>query len=90
MPTLIKLVALRHLSPSRLGLTFSDGSAGEWSAADLLARNTVMTRPLADPDYFARAFIEAGALAWPNGLELSAASLHRRLDEAGALQRAAA
>jgi hypothetical protein len=60
------------------------------AAADLLARDTVMTRPLTDPDYFARAFIEAGALAWPNGLELSAFSLHRRLAEAGALIRPAA
>ncbi|MCP3734814.1 DUF2442 domain-containing protein [Sphingomonas sp. RP10(2022)] len=55
-----------------------------------MARDTVMTRPLADPAFFARAFIEAGALAWPNGFELSADSLYRRLDEAGALIRSAA
>ena len=36
------------------------------------------------------AFIEAGALAWPNGLELSADGLHRRLAEAGTLVRKAA
>ena len=35
-------------------------------------------------------FIEAGALAWPNGLELSAHGLHRRLKEAGALKQEAA
>ena len=49
-----------------------------------------MTRPLADPAYFARAFIEAGALAWPNGFELSADALHRRLAANGALVRPAA
>ena len=31
---------------------------------------------LRDPDYFARAFVDAGALCWPNGLELSPARLH--------------
>ena len=71
-------------------LTFSDGSTARWSAADLITRDTVMTRPLADPAFFARAFIEAGALAWPNGLELSADALHRRLDAAGTLLRPAA
>jgi hypothetical protein len=56
-----------------------DGAAALWSAADLIARDMVMTRPLSDPAYFARAFIESGALTWQNGFELSADSLHRRL-----------
>jgi len=50
----------------------------------------VLTRPLREPAYFARAFVEAGALAWPNGLEFSAHSLHASLEEAGALSRKAA
>jgi hypothetical protein len=87
---MIKLVALRVLSDAELDLAFSDGSSAHWSAAELIARDTVLTRALAEPAFFARAFIEAGALAWPNGLELSADSLHRRLADSGALQRAAA
>lgn len=87
---MIKIVHLTVTGPTTVSLTFSDGSAAEWSAVDLIARNTVMTRPLADPAYFARAFIEAGALAWPNGFELSAESLNRRLNDAGALIRSAA
>jgi hypothetical protein len=87
---MIKLVQLKPDGPSSLWLTFSDGSSARWSAAELIARDTVMTRPLADPAYFARAFIEGGALAWPNGFELSAPSLHRRLEEQGALLRPAA
>ncbi|WP_375288222.1 DUF2442 domain-containing protein [Sphingomonas sp.] len=71
-------------------LSFSDGSHATWSAAELIARDTVMTRPLADAAYFARAFIEGGALAWPNGFELSADALHRRLAASGALVRPAA
>jgi hypothetical protein len=77
--SMIKLVRVTVEGDDALQLAFSDGAAALWSAADLIARDTVMTRPLADPAYFARAFIESGALAWPNGFELSADSLHRRL-----------
>ena len=87
---MIKLIRIQSAGTAMLLLHFSDGSAACWSAAYLIARDTVMTRPLADPAFFARAFIEAGALAWPNGFELSAESLHHRLEQAGDLVRAAA
>ena len=87
---MIKLIAIAPHGPDGLELTFSDGSHGLWSAADLIERDTVLTRPLADATYFVRAFIEAGALAWPNGLELSPRSLQRELREAGALVEARA
>lgn len=87
---MIKLISIRPAGEAMLDLAFSDGSGGRWSAAALIARDTELTRPLANSAYFARAFIEAGALAWPNGLELSAPSLHRRLEETGELKRKAA
>lgn len=87
---MIKLVSIRPAGDAALDLDFSDGAAGRWSAEALIARDTELTRPLADPTYFRRAFIEAGALCWPNGLELSAPGLHRKLDEAGKLSRDAA
>ena len=87
---MIKLVAIAPHGPAELALTFSDGSHGLWSAASLIAQVTVLTEPLADPAYFARAFIEAGALAWPNGLELAPWSLQAELREAGTLVTARA
>jgi len=87
---MIKLTGFEPTGDSELELRFSDGSHGAWSAAGLIDRDTELTRPLADPAFFRRAFLEAGALAWPNGLELSAESLHRRLAESGALVREAA
>ncbi|MGA9580902.1 MAG: hypothetical protein WBR13_02900 [Allosphingosinicella sp.] len=87
---MIKLIGLKPIGDAELELRFSDGSHGAWSPAELIARDTILTRPLADPAFFRRAFLEAGALAWPNGLELSAAGLHRRLAESGALVREAA
>ena len=87
---MIRLISLEPAGDAELALRFSDGSHGIWSAAALIARDTELTRPLADTAYFRRAFIEGGALAWPNGLELSADGLHRRLAEAGTLVREAA
>ncbi len=87
---MIKLVKINVAGPDCLTLTFSDGSIARWSAREIIARNTELTRPLADPTYFARAFIESGALAWPNGLELAPWTLHQQLDEAGLLIRKAA
>jgi hypothetical protein len=87
------MIELTHIEPAgdrALELTFSDGSHGRWTADSVIARDTVLTRPLSDPAYFARAFIEAGALAWPNGLEFSGHGLHTKLAEAGALIRRAA
>lgn len=87
---MIKITHIHAAGAAQLDLTFSDGTIARWSADALIARETELTAPLADPAYFARAFIEAGALAWPNGLELSPAALHRRLYEKGALHKAAA
>jgi hypothetical protein len=90
MSMMIKITHLSVAGPLALNLVFSDGSRARWDADAIVARDTVMTRPLTDPAYFARAFIEGGALAWPNGLEFSAFALHQRLKEAGGLTKAAA
>jgi len=65
--SMIELTRIEVAGERTLDLTFSDGARGRRSAAATIARATVLTRPLEDPAYFARAFIEAGALAWPNG-----------------------
>ena len=87
---MIELVRIEPAGERALELTFSDGSHGRWTADTEIALDTVLTRPLADPAYFARAFIDAGALAWPNGLDFAAHSLHADMDEAGVLVRRAA
>ena len=87
---MISLTGTTVTGPTTLLLSFSDGSSGHWSADTIIARDTVLTRPLRDPDYFRRAFVEGDALAWPYGLEFSAMSLHRRMVEAGMMVRLAA
>jgi hypothetical protein len=87
---MIELIHIAVAGERALELTFSDGSGGRWEADPVIARDTVLTRPLEDPVYLARAFVEAGALAWPNGLEFAGHTLHARLAEAGKLVRKAA
>ena len=87
---MIKITHIYPSGPAQLDLTFSDGTTAHWSADALISRNTELTAPVVDPAYFNRAFIEAGALAWPNGLELSASALHEKLDQMGALDKIAA
>ena len=82
---MIKLIGIEPHGPRSLRLRFSDGTAGVYDFSRFVAAGTVMTSPLEKPEFFARCFIEAGALAWPNGFDLSAASLHRDLRERGEL-----
>jgi len=83
---MIKLASASLLRDKILRLAFSDGSEGDLNFAPILARDTDLTRPLAQPEYFGGFFLELGALSWPNGLEFSARSLHERLKQSGTLR----
>lgn len=74
---MIKLLDVKTTAPHQLELTFSNHTHGVFDGADYLAsRQGPLLEALSDPAYFARCFIDTGALCWPNGLELSAARLH--------------
>ena len=83
---MIKLISAKSNGGYLLELRFSDGAAGVYDFGPMVETDTAMTAPLRDPDFFARHFIELGALAWPNGLDFSAGSLYRRLQAAGKLK----
>ena len=82
---MIKLIEVEPKGGYQLLLRFSDGAVGVFDFAPFIDANTVMTAPLRDPSFFARHYIELGALAWPNGLDFSAGSLYRKLQDAGKL-----
>jgi hypothetical protein len=86
---MIMLTAIERKGDTRLLLRFSDGAWGVYDFAHFFEAATEMTAPLHDPDFFGRCFIELGALAWPNGFDLSAESLYRRLEEQGELRKSA-
>ncbi len=84
---MIKLTAVEPKERYQLLLRFSDGASGVFDFSGFVEAGTEMTEPLRDPAFFARHFIELGALAWPNGLDFSAGSLYRRLEDEGRLVR---
>jgi hypothetical protein len=85
----VKVVRAAALDGRRLTLAFSNGTTGVFDATDLVRSGSVMTAPLADPDYFARVFVQNGVPTWPNGFDLDAIALHQDLKDAGLLTQAA-
>lgn len=74
---MIKLMKIQYLGDFKFELLFSDGSQGQFDLKSYTAhRSGPFLEALRQEDYARRAFIEAGALCWPNGLELSAGRLH--------------
>src|SRR6185312_7996789 len=87
---MIDVVSVKHVGGYKLRVAFSDGSVGVHDFSATAARDGEMVRPLKDPAYFARVFVELGALAWPNGFDLDPIALHERMAKAGELTRVAA
>ena len=83
---MMKLLSAEYTEKGLIALEFSDGSKGVFNLFTYLSERTgSLLLPLADEDYACRCFIDAGALCWPNGLELSA----ERLQELVSLSKAA-
>ena len=87
---MIKIVQAVYQAGVEIKLHFSDGSFGVMDFSEMLSHKTSLTRALDDAAFFQRFFIEPGALCWPNGLEFSAGSLYKRLEESGKLVKPAA
>lgn len=74
---MIKVLNARQTSPFTLEIDFSDHTQGVFDAnAYLASKSGPLLDKLRESDYFKRFFIDAGALCWPNGLEISPARLH--------------
>jgi hypothetical protein len=69
---MIKILRVHNVDKFALSVEFSDGLEGLFDGDALLSRTGPLLDPLRNSDYFARAFVDAGSLCWPNGLELSA------------------
>jgi hypothetical protein len=78
---MIKIIRAEHIRQKILRLTFSDNSWGDYDLQPLIDRQTELVLPLNDDVYFQQLFLELGALCWPNGLELSPNSIHKKLEE---------
>ena len=71
----MKIIAARCETGFTIRLTFSDGAEGIFDGCELLKKRGPLLDALRDEAFFRHAFIDTGALCWPNGLELSPARL---------------
>ena len=90
VPPMIDVVSVKPLGGYRLRVGFSDGSLGVHDFSATAARDGEMVKPLKDPAFFARVFVELGALTWPNGFDLDPIALYDRMAAAGELRPEAA
>jgi hypothetical protein len=84
---MIDVIGVRPLGDHKLEIEFSDGTIGVRDFGFVREKAGPMAEPLNDPAYFARVFIEDGALTWPNGYDWDPIALHDEMKEAWLLQR---
>ncbi|MGZ8387348.1 MAG: DUF2442 domain-containing protein [Rhodoplanes sp.] len=84
---MIDVIGVRVVGPHRLEVEFSDGTRGVRDFAAVNGKSGPMADPLKDAGYFARVFIEDGALTWPNGYDWDPIALHDEMKAAGLLRR---
>ncbi len=77
---MIKLIRAEYRQDKTIRVHFSDGMTGDYDLNALIARDTVMVRPLNDSEFFQNFFLELGALCWKNGFELSAGGIYEKLN----------
>jgi Protein of unknown function (DUF2442) len=85
-----KIVEAKVLAPHVLRITFKDGYSAVHDFAAMSRTLSNMGEPLREPDYFARVFLEYGALTWPNGYDMCPDWLRREMVAAGELAQTAA
>lgn len=84
---MIDVINIRRLGEYRLEISFSDGTVGARDFSEVRGQTGEMVEPLKDPAYFARVFIDDGALTWPNGYDWDPIALHDDMKAAGLLRR---
>lgn len=87
---LSKVIEVRAVAPFSLRVRFNDGSAGVHDCSVDISGSGSMLKPLQDPAYFARVFLEFGAPTWPNGFDMCPDWLRMSMEAAGELTQAAA
>lgn len=85
---MIDVIAVRPLGGHRLEIEFSDGTIGVRDFGFVAQKSGSMAEPLKDAAYFARVFVDDGALAWPNGYDWDPIALHDEMKAEGLLRRA--
>lgn len=84
MSDLPQIIKVESVGAFALHVTFADGASGVWRPEVAHWRGPVAA-PLQAAEYFARAFADQGAVAWPNGFDASPEAIRSELAAAGAI-----
>ncbi len=79
-----RLRALSVLPEWRLAVTFNDGSSGIVDVSALVhGPDAGVFEALRDTAFFATAYLECGAVAWPNGADLAPDAMYKEISRSG-------
>ena len=79
-----RLRALSVLPEWQLAVTFNDGSNGIVDVSALVnGPDAGVFEALRDPAFFATAYLDCGAVAWPNGADLAPDAMHKEIRRCG-------
>jgi len=82
MNALPNVVRAEYRGDFKIRLVFDDGVDATVNFAQWLSGPVF--KPLKDPKYFARFFLEGGTVVWPNGADIAPETLHREAKSAEA------
>jgi len=75
------VVSVETLEPGSLAVRFEDGTEGRVRIED--SHLYGVFAPLKDPDFFARARVEAGAVTWPGEVDLAPDAMYDAIKRDG-------
>ncbi len=76
--------ALSVLPQWQLAVTFNDGLTGIVDVFALVhGPDAGVFEALRDPAFFARAFLDCGAITWPNGADLAPNAIYKEIRSSG-------
>jgi len=79
-----RLRALSVLPEWQLAVTFNDGSSGIVDVSALVnGADAGVFEALRDPAFFATAYLDCGAVTWPNGADLAPDVMHKEIRRCG-------
>ncbi len=79
-----RLRAISVLPQWQLAVKFNDGLTGIVDVSALVnGSDAGVFEALRDPGFFARAYLDCGAITWPNGADLAPDVMHKEIRSSG-------